>query len=158
MEPVQCTITFKTLRHYVSEKNQPNQSKLQFCAKSGKYKQYEDVARLVYEDNISIHRVVKSKTLQYFYRRLGINGVSFDSLNICLQEEYHFIVDKINLLLNSRNSKYLLICRLTSGPVLTTRDLLVFIYMHAGLRYVWECSIILVSVALKKSLDTWNVA
>ena len=63
----------------LQKKNQPNQSK------SGKYKQYEDIVRLVYDDNISIQQVVKQKTLHYLYQRLGITGVSFDFSNSCLE-------------------------------------------------------------------------
>ena len=69
-----------------------SQSVLTFTSTDGKFKHLRDVAKLVYQDNIPISKVVRSATLQMFYRRLRITGVSIDSVTKCLEEEYHSVV------------------------------------------------------------------
>ena len=47
-----------------------------------------EVAKLVYKDNTPMNRVVKSDTLQSWYRRLKFDGITTYSLYQYLQEEY----------------------------------------------------------------------
>ena len=58
-----------------------SQSVVTFTSKDGKFKHLRDVAKLVYRDNIPITKVLRSATLQMFYQRLGITGVTIDSID-----------------------------------------------------------------------------
>ena len=80
-----------------------SQSVLTFTSTDEKIKHLTDVAKLVYQDNIPISKVVRSATLLMFYRRLGITGVTIDTVTNCLEEEYHSVVSGIKQLLHSRD-------------------------------------------------------
>ena len=84
-----------------------SQSILTLTSTDGIFKHLRDVAKLVYRNNIPISQIVRSATLQMFYRRLGINGVTIDSVTNCLEEEYHSVVSGIEQLVHSRARKEL---------------------------------------------------
>ena len=68
----------------------------------------EHAARLVYNDNIAISKVVKSDTLQFMYSQLKFDTVSYYSVNQALNDNYQTVVRAIKHLLNERDKNDLM--------------------------------------------------
>ena len=71
------------------------------CAAKG----HSEVARLVYEDRISVNRVTKSPILQKWFKRMNFDPVSTYSLNKSSDEEYHILHHKVRAFISSRDAK-----------------------------------------------------
>ena len=71
------------------------------CAAKG----HSEVARLAYEDRISVNRVTMSPILQKWFKRMNFDPVSPYSLNKSLDEEYHFLHHKVQAFISSRDAK-----------------------------------------------------
>ena len=107
-------------------------SALKFPKVSTKHgKGLNQVAKLVYEDNISFSKDVKSQALQNFYLKLGFEKVSYFSVNQALFDQYNLAVNSIKTFLNEQDKKDLL-C--TSFDKWTSADQKRFlgVYLYPG--------------------------
>ena len=87
-----------------------NQSLIPYkvCKLSTTKKGLDEVARLVFEDNIPINNIVSSQTHQMWFKRMNFDKVTHASLNETLEIKYHIVVQIINDKIKTRNAKQLL--------------------------------------------------
>ena len=71
-------------------------------------KGFVDVARLVYEDNVPVNKVVTSSVLQSRYKRMNFAKVTHHSVNVTLEAEYQYVFEKIKVLIAERDKKQVL--------------------------------------------------
>ena len=76
------------------------QYKLEFATK--KPKGIAEVAKLVHDDHIPICKMVGSAMLQKFYRNLGFDEVTYDSINGELTESFNKTVEKFQGIFTNR--------------------------------------------------------
>ena len=67
-----------------------------------------EVARLVFEDNIPINKIVSSQTHQTWFKRINFDKVTHASLKETLEINYHKVVQIIKDKVKNRNPKQLL--------------------------------------------------
>ena len=63
-----------------------------------------EVAKLVYEDNIPVYKVVRSPTLQSFFKQLHFSKVTYCSVNNALEVNYQTAAGSSNSNSNSQTS------------------------------------------------------
>ena len=87
-----------------------NQSLIPYkvCKLSTTKKGLDEVARLVFEDNIPINKIVSSQTHQMWFKRMNFDKVTHASLNETLEFNYHKVVYIIKEKVINRNPKQLL--------------------------------------------------
>ena len=122
------------------------------------------VARLVYEDHIPLNTVVRSETLQYFYRCLGFAKVSYHSVSEVLDEDYHYLISKIKDKIEARDKKQILVMSFDKWTSTTNQKFLgVYLYVSGEkiclglIHFVGYCGAEEISVLLKNRLAIFGL-
>ena len=123
-----------------------------------------EVAKLVYEDNIPVYKVVRSPTLQSFFKQLHFSKVTYCSVNNALEVNYQTAVQKIKDLIVTRDKRQMLSL---SFDKWTSADNKKFIgvYLYVGgesvclglIYYTGFCGAEEILINLKKTLSRFGL-
>ena len=91
-------------------KRPADQSALQYpVAKVEKKTGLSKVCRLVYKDGFAITAVANSETLQEMFKSLNYSRVTYNSLNISLEETFQAVFAKIKKMVAERDRKQVVV-------------------------------------------------
>ena len=95
-----------------------------------------ECARLVYEDNFAITKVVKSKTLQSFYNRLNFATVSYNSVNQQLESDYQYVFQNIKKYIAKRNKQHAISISYDKWTAADNKKF-IGVYLYVSGKFVW---------------------
>ena len=96
-----------------------------------------EVAKLVYEDNIPVYKVVRSPTLQSFFKQLHFSKVTYCSVNNALEVNYQTAVQKIKDLIVTRDKRQMLSLSFDKWTSADNKSSLEYICMLAEKAFAW---------------------